>query len=305
MRLTLLGTLPVLLLTACGGSGGGSGDDSNNESTPTFSGYFLDAAVENLNYTTATQSGKTDAEGKFIFQQDERINFSIGNIGFPEIDAATTLTPLDLFSTDNINDPSVVNSLRLLQSLDDDGDLSNGIRIPEQAHLLATALNIDFSSPDFESQISDFIANTGAVGTTLISANQAISHFQATLDTLQQTTPGECTQAHQLVGSSADFSTLAHQVSGTATIIDDCTIEVTNFSYDGSAPQVYFYAARDNQYTSNDAFAVSQQLLVGRAYNSETVQLRLPTGKTLDDLNSISVWCVEFSANFGEVNFKS
>jgi len=299
---TLLATLPVLLLTACGGSGGGN-NGNEAEVAPLFNGYFLDSAVENLNFTTATQSGQTDALGKFTFQQDENITFSIGDIRFPSIAAATTVTPLTLFSTNDINELSVVNALRLLQSLDDDGDVSNGIRISSEAHQLASGLNIDFSSTDFESQVNDLIANNGAVGTTLISANQAISHFQATLDALEQTIPGECEQSHDLVGSSADFSTFAHGVTGTATILNDCTIEVTNFSYDGSAPLVYFYAAVDNQYAKDDAFAVSQQLRQGSAYNNETIRLQLPTGKTLDDLNSISVWCVEFAVNFGEVNF--
>tara|TARA_R110001583_G_scaffold53742_1_gene165370 strand:+ start:1289 stop:2203 length:915 start_codon:yes stop_codon:yes gene_type:complete len=301
---TLLATFPVLLLTACGGSDSSDNmSTTNNDTNPQFSGYFIDGAVENINFTTATQSGKTDAQGKFTFQQDEDITFSIGNIRFPSISAATTLTPLNLFSTEDINNLSVVNALRLLQSLDDDGDVSNGITIPPQAHLLATALNVDFSSTDFETQVSDLLANSGAVGTTLISADQAISHFQSTLDALQQTIPSECGQTHTLVGNSADFSTLAHEVTGTASIIDDCTIEVTNFNYDGSAPLVYFYAAIDNQYSSNDAFAVSQQLQQGSAYSNETIRLRLPTGKTLDDLNSISVWCVDFSVSFGEVNF--
>ncbi|MBL4632650.1 MAG: DM13 domain-containing protein, partial [Kofleriaceae bacterium] len=52
----------------------------------------------------------------------------------------------------------------------------------------------------------------------------------------------DCESTHPNIGQSANLGTIAHNVSGTATIIDDCTIEVTNFNYDGQGIDVRFYS---------------------------------------------------------------
>lgn len=113
---------------------------------------------------------------------------------------------------------------------------------------------------------------------------------------------GECGSTDQRIGSSATFSTLAHEVAGTVTIIDDCTLEITGFNYDGQGPAVYFYAARDADYLSENAFVLGDQLN-GPRYTNETIRLKLPENRTLADMNTISVWCVDFRANFGEAVF--
>lgn len=42
------------------------------------------------------------------------------------------------------------------------------------------------------------------------------------------------------VGKTLTLSSRAHGVSGTATVVDDCTIQLSNFNYDGGGlPDVY------------------------------------------------------------------
>ena len=115
-------------------------------------------------------------------------------------------------------------------------------------------------------------------------------------------TATNCSASHSNVGKSAIFSTFQHGVTGTVTIIDDCTIEITGFSYDGGGPQVYIYAGTDGDYVSSNAFQFSK-LLSGISFSNNTIQLIIPDNKTLDDFNSLSVWCVDFNANFGDVIF--
>jgi len=98
------------------------------------------------------------------------------------------------------------------------------------------------------------------------------------------------------------LSTFQHNVSGTVTILDDCTIEITGFNYDGGGPLVYFYAGTNGDYTSSNAFQFSK-LLTGTSFSNNTLRLIIPDNKTLDDFNSLSVWCVDFNANFGDVIF--
>jgi len=265
-------------------------------------GMFLDSAVTGLNYKTASQSGTTNALGEFNFQTNETITFSIGDIELPSTTAALYLTPLELYQTKDINQIEVVNLIRLLQSLDMDGDASNGIEIDDSVHQLAANLDIDFSSNDFEQQVATLVSQSGAANQTLIAANIAIAHFQLTLDKIADDELKSCTTNHALVGQSGFFNTIAHNVSGKATVIDDCTIEISQFSYDGGGPVVYLYAAIDHQYNSSDAFEIGPRLS-GRQFNNDTFTITLPAGKSLDNLNGLSVWCIDFKANFGQVEF--
>ena len=300
--------LVTLFISGCGG---GSNDSAQTEietsppavTTPeptVYTGIFLDSAVENLNYSTESSSGSTNELGEFSYQLDEKITFSIGNIEFPQVDVAAIITPLTLFDTQDVNDTSVVNMLRLLQSLDLDGDASNGIEISDAAHELASSLEVDFSEAEFDEQVAMLIEMSGALNQQLISADDAVYHFQ---QTLQNQDIASCDKTHSKVDQSGFFSTIAHNVTGKATIIDDCTIEITQFDYDGGGPDVYFYAARDHQYASADAFAISQKIN-GQPYENSIFILKLPSNKSLDDLTGLSVWwCVDFNANFGQLEF--
>ena len=302
----LISSALVLCLTACGS------DSSTSEApiTPepalpevsTYTGQFFDSAVAGLNYKTASQSGQTNQLGEFQFQGKESIIFSIGGIELPSTVANLYLTPLDIYQTQDTNQIEVVNLLRLLQSLDADGDASNGIEIEESVHQLAANLTIDFSASDFEQQVADLVSKSGAVNQALISATMAIDHFKLTLIEIGQNNLSSCTKEHEKIGHTGFFSTFAHNVSGKATIIDDCTIEISQFSYDGGGPDVYFYGAIDHEYTSVDAFPMGQKLN-GKIYNNARIFIKLPQNKSLDDLNGLSVWCTEFEANFGQVEF--
>jgi len=305
-------SLIVICTTACSviscGGGGSSTDTSivpdviQPPASTVYSGVFLDSAVEGLSFLTDTEQGLTSDTGEFKYQGNENITFSIGDINFPSVAGAAYLTPLDLFNTQDFNTLSVVNMLRLLQSLDVDGDASNGISISTTAHELAKGLNVDFSADDFDIKVASLVEMSGAVNQQLITAEMAVYHFQQTLTDLNNQNIGNCEQTHSKVGYTGYFSTLAHDVSGKATILDDCTIKITEFYYDGGGPEVNFYAAVDHEYGSDNAFSISQ-IINGTVYNDAEFTLRIPDNKSLDDLTGLSVWCVDFSANFGELEF--
>jgi hypothetical protein len=106
-----------------------------------------------------------------------------------------------------------------------------------------------------------------------------------------------CTKSNAKVGRSAVLVTEAHGVTGTATVIDDCTIEIKNFSYDGGGlPDVFVYGGKGGNYSSG--FAVGPNLFGTRRTN-ETIQVTLPTG-ALDALDGISIWCVRAGVSFGD-----
>ena len=307
-------SLCVLALTlgACGGgSGGSSGSSDNNDnnsggnsngggSMPTVSsGIFVDSTVSGLNFSTATQSGQTDSQGTFQYISGEMITFSIGDIEFPAVSAKSTVTPFDLAGTLDTGNLSLINIVRLLQSLDTDGDPDNGITIGSDAHMAATGATIAFDSPtfDMDMDVVNLVANSGSTNTMLIDGTAAIAHLTSNVN------PNTgCTFTHPSIGYVATLTTKGHNVSGTATIVDDCTIALTNFSYDGGGlPNVRVYTGLNGMYA--DGATISDNLYT-QVFDNDTLILHLPAGVTLGSFDGISVWCVEAGASFGDGIFQ-
>ena len=113
----------------------------------------------------------------------------------------------------------------------------------------------------------------------------------------------ECEATHPKIGQVAMLSTFAHSVSGAAEIIDDCTIRIDEFVYDGGGIEVQFYSGLGGNY--RDGFAMSEDLRRQGGYDGETVYAQLPEGRTLDELDGISVWCVDVATSFGDGIFSN
>ncbi len=106
-------------------------------------------------------------------------------------------------------------------------------------------------------------------------------------------------------GWTLQLSTLAHGVSGRATIIDARTIVLSDFNYDAGGPRVFGYlGATNTQQGFINGISIGGRLNNRLTpYVSETVTLTLPTGQTLDGWNALSIWCQDFNANFGSGTF--
>ncbi|MFK7827361.1 MAG: DM13 domain-containing protein [Oligoflexales bacterium] len=111
----------------------------------------------------------------------------------------------------------------------------------------------------------------------------------------------DCGSDHSLVGTSLTFSTKYHQVSGTATVIDNCTIHFDNFNFDGQGINVRVYTGSDGDFGSGKI--ISKDML-GTPFNDGSASLILPEGTSLDDFNSLSIWCVPIGISFGDGTFQ-
>ncbi|CAM4008004.1 hypothetical protein [Pseudoalteromonas byunsanensis] len=178
----------LLALTAC--SSGNDGDKSVDNSasiTPDVlsKGVFLDSAVGNVDYKTETRSGVTNAQGEFEYVAGETITFSLGALNFPVVSAGSKITPLTLASTDNVKSPSVVNILRLLQTLDQDSNPENGITITDQAKENAMPVEFDIDVELFAANqnVLNLVQNGGQneYVESLIPESEAVQHFSNTL----------------------------------------------------------------------------------------------------------------------------
>jgi hypothetical protein len=172
-----------IALTACSGGGGGGGGDAGGSVTKSI-GVFIDSPVAGINYRTASGSGKTNASGEFSYVAGETVTFSIGNIDLPSALANSTITPLNLANTTDVNNQVVSNILVLLQSLDTDGNPTNGIQIASAAHTAATSsldFNVAPSAFRTNSLVTSLVANSGSSNTTPVNLASATNHFQTTL----------------------------------------------------------------------------------------------------------------------------
>lgn len=167
-------------LAACSSS---SSDDNNSASEDTLTGVFIDSAVQGLEFETATQSGTTNATGEFQYLSGEIITFSIGTMVLPSATGAEMITPIELAAGTTDSEATATNIARLLQSLDEDGDPTNGIVIPAGAADIAVPIDFDVSITDFENNpdVINIVANSGSTNVVLISAEAATAHLLASI----------------------------------------------------------------------------------------------------------------------------
>ena len=113
-----------------------STDTTIPDLTDLKTGYLVDAPVEGVAYTCAEIEGFTTNKGEFSCV-DAPVEFSIGSYNLGKLDDFTSdgiVYPQDLIeglNRNDIDDEKVINMIQLLQSLDDDGDISEIIKIDE------------------------------------------------------------------------------------------------------------------------------------------------------------------------------
>lgn len=185
--------LPGIILTiiafsffiiGCAGDSGGGDDKDGGDVAPLSptvnTGIFVDSPVSNISYETDTQSGITNVDGEFTYVDGEFVTFFIGDLLFPTVDAGPIITPMTLADTTDSTDPQVTNIARLLQSLDEDGDPTNGIAIPAGAADIAVPVNFDVDTTTFENDpdVSGLVEHSGSVTTDLLPVEDVIEHLE-------------------------------------------------------------------------------------------------------------------------------
>jgi hypothetical protein len=176
----------ILIVGLCAGlmaCEGGNTSSNDNGSNNTQTGVFLDSAVVNIGYRTQTIEAVTNEQGEYDYIEGETVTFFIGDLELPPVIAAETLTALDLAGSNDTSNSMVVNIIRLLQTLDEDGNPDNGITINSIAKGSAEQVDFKLSINEFESSpaVKNLVANSGSSNVVLISQNDAIAHFEDTL----------------------------------------------------------------------------------------------------------------------------
>ncbi|XP_067928629.1 protein Skeletor, isoforms B/C-like [Watersipora subatra] len=113
--------------------------------------------------------------------------------------------------------------------------------------------------------------------------------------------------AQQDIGT---FTSRAHSVrSQEVTVIDDRTIFIRSFRYDGQGPDAYFYVGVTDAVKLQqapygiipDENGVSDKKAT--QYSDRDIMLTLPSTISAIELKWLSMFCISYSHNFGEVTF--
>ncbi|XP_074032927.1 protein Skeletor, isoforms B/C isoform X2 [Leptinotarsa decemlineata] len=106
------------------------------------------------------------------------------------------------------------------------------------------------------------------------------------------------------IGPLVEF---AHGIRGIAYAVDESTIFIKGFSYDGTGPDAFFWIGNSPRPSPEGIIIPYPEDYIGRdppvlrAYNNTDIILRLPLGKRIRDIRWLSVWCRRFTVDFGEV----
>lgn len=92
-----------------------------------------------------------------------------------------------------------------------------------------------------------------------------------------------------------------HGVSGTARIVDNCTIVIEDFTFDGLGVPPSVVGIVNNDF-AHPVMLLPNIFRLG-GYHNETLTVPLPEGVTLDDVPRISISCVAGTKLFGNGNF--
>ncbi|WP_157497859.1 hypothetical protein [Gilvimarinus chinensis] len=163
-----------------------SSEASSSSEVSLLTGIFVDSAVANLDYQTASVSGQTTDSGEFEYADGELVSFAIGDLQLLAVPGGSVITPLDLVGTSDPRDGQVLNIVRLLLTLDKDGNPDNGIELADAAKAVATPVDFSLSAEDFAASaaVVNLITNAGQdpAVEALVTSEEAEAHFAQTLE---------------------------------------------------------------------------------------------------------------------------
>jgi hypothetical protein len=206
-KLLMSSALAALVLVGCGGGG--------SSSSSTTTGYLVDSAVANANYDCTADGSynkTTGADGSFTCTNMSQVRFRVGNLVLGEIHALPSdkhVFPQDLVGVardTGVNDARVIAMAQLLQSLDSDGNPSNGITIAEESKNLLVETERAFNP----AEVNIYLESASINPAHRPSANQAQQHLTQTLQGVTGTAHDTAQDAHD---TAHDTAQNAHDVA--------------------------------------------------------------------------------------------
>ncbi|MAO14047.1 hypothetical protein [Marinobacter sp.] len=167
-----------------------------------MTGQFVDSPVGGLEYLRSNKGAElylTNDNGEFQYQEGETVTFKIGQLTLGSAKGGATISPRDITS-----EAGSINVARVLQTLDDDGDPTNGITISadvrSKAATVTTPRHIGETSnlDEISGEITNLSADENLI---LVSEEQAKAHLDETLASISGSEVTNCSDE----GAGATF----------------------------------------------------------------------------------------------------
>jgi uncharacterized protein len=139
--------------------------DSTPDAEAVATGVFAGPIV-GLRYQTPTIDGVTNERGEFDYRKGESIVFLIGGIVLGSVEGAARVNLAQLVDRsdgkiDRLDDPIVTNMARLVQTLDQSGDVETGVTIAPIVHEIVEPMVINFNQADTDAEVASETASRG------------------------------------------------------------------------------------------------------------------------------------------------
>lgn len=270
----------VALLTILSGCGGGSSSSSSTSET----GTVVDSNISGLEYEcrksdgSLDTNGTTDSGGRFQYNIGSNCTFKVGDLIIGNVAMAQAdkiITPIDMMKATDMNDTNVTNLALFFQSLDEDGNASNGIQLAHAKPLFAGASSFDFAGADENTTFS--MVQGRFSGAKKVTAIEAREHFQSTLTNLGLLGTGGGTGGSVESKLTCDTSKFA---SG-AKVATPTSMDWLSFA--GT------YTADEGSYDDNFNFTASKQIMVSVSATGELLYTgSIPTPTTSVCIETLS-----------------
>ncbi|QSZ40908.1 hypothetical protein GJV85_01865 [Sulfurimonas aquatica] len=200
-----LGSIGLAALLASGFSG-----CSENK---VLTGYYIDSPVQGVDYsTTSGGAGETGPDGSFQFSDGDTVKFSLGDLVLREQKGLKDGQKL-IENEDKV--------ITLLQSIDEDGDPTNGITVTKPikekvAEWLGGAKTIALTADKTAlANIADLktkLIDAGITRTKTVTVAQAQTHVQETIATVLASDTTQSLGSQVVVGNTISYIDYKNQV---------------------------------------------------------------------------------------------
>lgn len=160
-----------------------SNADITGQASDIATGVFA-GPISGLKYQTPTTTGVTNDRGEFEYRHGEAVTFLVGELVLGAVEGAPRVNLAQLVNRaagkiDRLRDPIVTNLARLIQTLDQDGDVETGVSIAPIVHQLIEPVVINFDQ--VETEADEFSHDPTVVG--------LLEKLNATADVFTANTP--------------------------------------------------------------------------------------------------------------------
>ncbi|MDD2698649.1 MAG: cadherin repeat domain-containing protein [Arcobacteraceae bacterium] len=203
MKKNLLIVFFIFFLYGCGGGGASTSGSTDTTiitpTTPTITqpdvARFADAFTDGIEYrcgdTINGITGDTGESGGFKYKSDCVVEFSIGKIYLGDINGTLLKPELVVYPTNilgiatkDTNNSKVLNLARLLQSLDSDNNLTNGILVDSSTRTILSGITVNEFDLTKDSVVTSDLTNVLSKvfpTRTLKTTTEALNHLNSTL----------------------------------------------------------------------------------------------------------------------------